>query len=394
MSHSKLLLPELEHHSRSGATPAEESARKRGGPGNRDLLAAMGAGKAMPGPVQAKMEKSLGADFSQVRLYESPLVDQAGAQAAASGSHVAFAPGKLDFNSPAGLELLGHELSHVASQARGEVSGRGLVQDAGLEHRADLDGAKAMHAFDPVSGGDLTPMSAGPAPACPAGPIQAKKKKQTPGDRLLEGLSDLNLQQQVKALHEISIVSSNLPDFDQSEQDAYYDVLGTLSPDPYADEMLRQYVTSAHALVNYRDNYTGSGGDTDADEKTFMAKYSPAARNFQGYSTLAANIARGTSNMGFFDAYTQRLGALKEQDPDAHAVIEAAQSIVLDTEQKNSWVQSPTGGAALGPDGISRAQAIREASADQTEAFSRNWKRPEKRGFFRRLFHMKNPFRG
>ena len=42
------------------------------------------------------------------------------AEAVAQGSNIAFAPGKLDFTSAHGQALLGHEISHAASQARGE----------------------------------------------------------------------------------------------------------------------------------------------------------------------------------------------------------------------------------------------------------------------------------
>ena len=42
------------------------------------------------------------------------------AEAVAQGSNIAFAPGKLDFSSTHGQALLGHEISHAASQARGE----------------------------------------------------------------------------------------------------------------------------------------------------------------------------------------------------------------------------------------------------------------------------------
>ena len=42
------------------------------------------------------------------------------AEAVAQGSNIAFAPGKLDFTSAHGQALLGHEISHVASQVRGE----------------------------------------------------------------------------------------------------------------------------------------------------------------------------------------------------------------------------------------------------------------------------------
>ena len=108
------------------------------------------AGRAAPGPelmgsradlpeaVRSKMESSFGADFSGVQLYESQAVADAGAQAVTMGNRIAFAPGELDFSSTAGQALLGHELSHVVSQARGEVSGAGFLNDHALEALLDV----------------------------------------------------------------------------------------------------------------------------------------------------------------------------------------------------------------------------------------------------------------
>lgn len=73
----------------------------------------------LPGAMRAKMEAAFGADLSGVELYESQTVADAGAQAMTMGNKIGFAPGKLDFASSEGQTLLGHELSHVVSQARG-----------------------------------------------------------------------------------------------------------------------------------------------------------------------------------------------------------------------------------------------------------------------------------
>lgn len=131
----------------------------------------------LPSQIQAKMERAFGVDFSAVRLYRSQAVADAGVEAAAQGRTIAFAPGRLDFFSRQGQELLGHELSHVASQARGEVRGRGFLDNAALESRADQEGALAAR-------GEGVGPAAGLLPSVSAvgasGPIQAKKpaKKQ------------------------------------------------------------------------------------------------------------------------------------------------------------------------------------------------------------------------
>ena len=97
----------------------------------------------LPAAIQSKMESAFGADLSGVKLYESQAVADAGADALAQGSHIAFAPGQLDLVSMRGQALLGHELSHVVSQARGEVRGSGLLENHALEARADREGMMA-----------------------------------------------------------------------------------------------------------------------------------------------------------------------------------------------------------------------------------------------------------
>ena len=103
----------------------------------------MGHRVDLPDAMREKMESAFGADLSAVKLYESEAVADAGANAITHGSSIAFAPGMLDFTSYGGQALLGHEISHVVSQARGEVTGGGFLNDASLEARADREGALA-----------------------------------------------------------------------------------------------------------------------------------------------------------------------------------------------------------------------------------------------------------
>ena len=129
----------------------------------------------LPGALRARMESSFGADLSGVQLYESQTVADAGAEAITQGSHIAFAPGKLDFASTGGRALLGHEISHAVSQARGEVTGNGFLQSHALEARADHEGMLAAMG-QPISAapvGAISDVSAASA----AGPMQAKKNK-------------------------------------------------------------------------------------------------------------------------------------------------------------------------------------------------------------------------
>lgn len=53
-----------------------------------------GRPRAIPEPIREKMGASLGMDFSSVKIYESPLVGEQGAQAAAMGNEIVPFPGR------------------------------------------------------------------------------------------------------------------------------------------------------------------------------------------------------------------------------------------------------------------------------------------------------------
>ena len=134
----------------------------------------MGHRVDLPDAMRAKMENAFGADFSAVRLYESRAVADAGAGAMTQGTDIAFAPGLLDFQSFSGQALLGHELSHVVSQSRGEARGSGFLSDPALEAKADREGALAASG-QTVSMPSSALSSVGAAPV--SAPMQAGLKK-------------------------------------------------------------------------------------------------------------------------------------------------------------------------------------------------------------------------
>ena len=145
---------------------------------NSAMVENLGHQVDMPVVMREKMEGAFGMDLSDVKLYENKAVGKAGAEAVAQGSNIAFAPGKMDFTSTHGQALLGHEISHVASQARGEVKGSGLVNDHALEARADREGLMAARGESVTAGygGASAPLSSASA-ASAAGPMQAKSGK-------------------------------------------------------------------------------------------------------------------------------------------------------------------------------------------------------------------------
>ncbi len=154
------------------------SEKKESSLPNSAMVKNLGHQVDMPTVMREKMEDSFGMDLSGVKLYENKAVGKAGAEAVAQGSKIAFAPGKLDFSSTRGQALLGHEISHVASQARGEVKGSGLVNDSALEARADREGLMAARGESVASpfGGASAALSSSSA-ASAAGPMQAKSGK-------------------------------------------------------------------------------------------------------------------------------------------------------------------------------------------------------------------------
>src|ERR1700678_1900118 len=75
----------------------------------------------LPANLQHRMEKIFSADLSGIRIHEGPQAERINAGAFALGSDIYFAPGQFQPDTPQGLQLLGHELTHVLQQRRGQV---------------------------------------------------------------------------------------------------------------------------------------------------------------------------------------------------------------------------------------------------------------------------------
>jgi hypothetical protein len=107
----------------------------------------------MPEHVQQRMESTMGADFSNVKIHEGSKASSVGALAYAQGNDIHFAQGKFNPNTSGGQQLLGHELAHVVQQRQGRVkantsvNGLPVNDDRGLEKEADNLGAKAAAAI-------------------------------------------------------------------------------------------------------------------------------------------------------------------------------------------------------------------------------------------------------
>lgn len=132
---------------------------------------------SMPASLRSRMEGSFNADLSGVRFYESPSVGRHGFEAVAQGGTIGFAPGRFRPETASGRSVIGHEISHVVSQARGESSGAGgrLLHSSMLEHRADAQGTRAASGL-PV-GGERIRVGSGNSANAPAQGIITKSDK-------------------------------------------------------------------------------------------------------------------------------------------------------------------------------------------------------------------------
>jgi hypothetical protein len=88
---------------------------------------ALSGGRPLPPRLRARAELGFGHDFSHVRLHSGPgairMNRRAGARALTSGSHILLGDGVTP-TSPAGNELLRHELAHVVQQTGPRPLGR------------------------------------------------------------------------------------------------------------------------------------------------------------------------------------------------------------------------------------------------------------------------------
>jgi uncharacterized protein DUF4157 len=132
-----------------GSAPVQCKGASAGPPPAPSMPAGSGSGEPLPEAVRARMERALGADFSNVRIHQDARAESLGALAYTQGAEIHFAPGQYRPDSQQGQELLGHELAHVVQQVQGRVrataqaKGVAINDDAALEREADEMGASA-----------------------------------------------------------------------------------------------------------------------------------------------------------------------------------------------------------------------------------------------------------
>jgi len=113
----------------------------------------MGHREELAPSIAAKMSQSFGMDFSALKVYRSDAMVGTEMQGMAQGDRVVLSS-DVDLNTMEGQATLGHELSHIRAQSMGMGSGRGLLNDASLEHRADSEGMLAARGMS-ISGEGL-----------------------------------------------------------------------------------------------------------------------------------------------------------------------------------------------------------------------------------------------
>lgn len=126
-------------------------------------------GRPLDAATRAYMEPRFGYDFSNVRVH----TDDAAARSARSidavaytaGTDIAFGPGRYGPNTPAGRELLAHELTHVAQQSQASPSHAMATSGATAGADSASEREAATVAYTVAGGGALDrPLSAAAEP--------------------------------------------------------------------------------------------------------------------------------------------------------------------------------------------------------------------------------------
>lgn len=107
-----------------------------------ELLEASGGAQRLPEALARRLSAAIGVDAGRVRVHVDGRAAAAAALLQASaftiGEDIYFAAGCYDPESEAGIELIAHEVAHVAQQGRGQVGGKG-VSRPGDAHEVEAD---------------------------------------------------------------------------------------------------------------------------------------------------------------------------------------------------------------------------------------------------------------
>lgn len=246
------------------------------------------AASALPDAIRTQMESSFSADFSNVRVREDASATALGADAYTQGSEITFAPGRLQFSSQEGKELLGHELSHVVQQRDGRVStpqargGTAINADASLEREADEHGARAARG-EPI---DLPATAPSAAPSHDA--VQLKKGKANRALTVRIGEDEVQLPRgtQIDTIDERSLTI--LSGQHQGKQATFDDLAGAVE----FEKELR--VGSHEVYKGCSTGFVGRPRATALDDNVLTVEVTLQTRNMYDRATWTSRVVTST----------------------------------------------------------------------------------------------------
>lgn len=378
---------------------------------NSDILSSLGPSKAIPDSVREKMEGSFGMSMSDVKLFESPVVAENGAAAAASGQRIAFAPGKLDFTSTSGQTLLGHELSHVASQARGEVTGHGYLKNSSLEHKADVEGAAAASGEKLYSAGGLTPMSTDTGLS--SAPMQAKESKDERkraqaevddatetllpdsvrnardnkklGKSLRKALDSADMNGKLDILRQLNTTANSGDDpLSEDEEKIFDSELGKFTPEmvyalmdqkfeysknymAYHEQMRKE--NAGKASTKKSNGKTVSQEQADNDLATVYTNYSDVGAQFGSYTDLLMQVMLKNGKLSLLDRKYDDKVLRKKDNPDYYTA-----GVDFNSGNEPNY--------SLGENGMAEANKLKDYQIKRNNNNKRPWLEQKKKSWW------------
>ena len=326
----------------------------------------------LPGAIRAKMEASFGADLSAVKLYESQTAADAGVNAVAQGNRIVFAPGALDFTSASGQTLLGHELSHVVSQARGQVAGSGFLNDHTLESRADREGAMAAAGL-PVYTGPVTSALSSASAVTAAGPMQAEKGKSDKkrNKQLAKGIQAQDAAGQVQSLGKLAYGASLGQDvLKPGEGDVMTSLMknGITRGNGFMQAYVQQEIEAAQALLASHRQFAAHPEAEASQNAAFLAKHSPSGNAFGELQSLASSANLHDAVRDPADSFQSRYSAYIQTNVDANTQRMLQEAHALYAMQEAA--SSPTLGADT-------RESVRRSNRSAAKQAIQNWQRPD-----------------
>ena len=239
----------------------------------------------MDNDVRTRMEAAFSADFTGVRIHTTAvsngLVNQLGARALTTGSHVFFAPGKYGPGTPSGDRLLAHELAHVVQQRAGLVTNpldRGPHDP--LERMADTAADRAL-AVGSVPRSPAPKASAAPAAGTPAAGRVQRNADEDLAEYIAKDLANYVAQNRLPYAHVLKILTSldsgirdNVAaDFVETQSDTTLeafaaDLQGRAALDAMSRAMLTGHVTSFETRQAERILHATAGALSKAAYRT------------------------------------------------------------------------------------------------------------------------------